>query len=138
MRLLNRKGTLSRCLAWIVVVLATAVSGLASAHHSAVAFDLEKPHVSVTGKVLQFIWRSPHTSINLEVTNDKGEAEIWKWEGAGTVALVKSGITRETIKPGLELTVTGNPLRDGSPGGLMRSIKFVDGKVIDFGEAATQ
>ncbi len=138
MRIISAKGKAGRLLACVGIVMAIAVTGSASAHHSAVAFDLEKPLVSVTGKVLQFIWRSPHTSINMEVTNDKGETEIWKWEGAGTVALVKSGVTRETITPGLTLTVTGNPLRDGSPGGLMRAIKFEDGKVIDFGEAATQ
>lgn len=109
-----------------------------SAHHSAVAFDLSKPHVSVTGKVIQFIWRSPHTSINLEVINAEGVAEVWKWEGAGTVALVKSGVTRETIKSGDTLTVSGNPLRDGSPGGLMRSITLANGQHIDFGEAASQ
>lgn len=109
-----------------------------NAHHSAVAFDLSKPHVSVTGKVIQFIWRSPHTSINLEVINSEGVAEVWKWEGAGTVALVKSGVTRETIKSGDTLTVSGNPLRDGSPGGLMRSITLADGQHIDFGESASQ
>lgn len=109
-----------------------------NAHHSAVAFDLTKPHVSVTGKVIQFIWRSPHTSINLEVINTEGVAEVWKWEGAGTVALVKSGVTRETIKSGDMLTVSGNPLRDGSPGGLMRSITLANGQHIDFGESASQ
>jgi hypothetical protein len=114
------------------------LSSLVQAHHSAVAFDLTKPQVTVTGKVIQFIWRSPHTSINLEVTNAEGTTELWKWEGAGTVALVKNGVTRDTIKPGDTLTVSGNPLRDGSPGGLMRSIKLQDGVVIDFGDAATQ
>ena len=115
-----------------------AVSGLVNAHHSAVAFDLDKPLVQSSGKVISFIWRSPHTSINLEVTNEAGEKEIWKWEGAGTVALVRSGVTRETIKPGQTLSVTGNPVRDASPGGLMRSIQLDDGRVIDFGQAATQ
>jgi len=114
------------------------VSSLVQAHHSAVAFDLTKPQVTVTGKVIQFIWRSPHTSINLEVTNAEGTIELWKWEGAGTVALVRTGVTRDTIKAGDTLTVSGNPLRDGSPGGLMRSIKLQDGVVIDFGDAATQ
>jgi len=108
------------------------------AHHSAIAFDLAAPEVSVTGKVIQFIWRSPHTSINLEVINAKGETEIWKWEGGGTVALVKSGVTRETIKAGQTLSVTGNPLRDRSPGGLMRSVILEDGTKIEFGDAATQ
>ncbi len=115
-----------------------AIPTLVSAHHSAVAFDLEKPHISVTGKVVQFIWRSPHTSINLEVVNAEGVTEIWKWEGGGTVALVKTGITRETIKQGDTLTVSGNPLRDGGAGGLMRSIQLEDGTVIDLGEASTQ
>jgi hypothetical protein len=120
-------------------LLALAVTpALVSAHHSAVAFDLSKPHVSVTGKVIQFIWRSPHTSINLEVVNAQGVTEVWKWEGGGTVALVKSGITRDTIKPGDTLTISGNPLRDASPGGLMRSMQLADGTLIEFGEASTQ
>ncbi len=122
----------------LAVGLALASTPLALAHHSAVAFDLNAPEVSVTGKVTQFIWRSPHTSINMEVVNDKGATELWKWEGGGTVALVKSGVTRETIKPGQTVTVTGNPLRDGSPGGLMRAIKLENGTFIEFGDAATQ
>jgi len=133
--------TVARTVKWVAamgVAATLVVSGLVQAHHSAVAFDLTKPQVTVTGKVIQFIWRSPHTSINLEVTNAQGAVELWKWEGAGTVALVRNGVTRETIKAGDMLTVTGNPLRDGSPGGLMRAIKLQDGITIDFGEAATQ
>ena len=108
------------------------------AHHSAISFDLAAPAISVTGKIVQFIWRSPHTSINMDVVNDKGETERWKWEGGGTVALVKSGVTRDTFKAGQRLTVTGNPLRDRSPGGLMRSVILEDGTKIEFGDAATQ
>lgn len=123
----------------LIGLLALVVTpALVNAHHSAVAFDLSKPHISVTGKVIQFIWRSPHTSINLEVVNAQGVTEVWKWEGGGTVALVKSGITRDTIKPGDTLTISGNPLRDASPGGLMRSMQLADGTLIEFGEASTQ
>ena len=109
----------------------------ASAHHSAIAFDLKAPLITVTGKVTQFIWRSPHTSINMEVENEQGLVEIWKFEGGGTVALVNHGVTRETIKPGQTISITANPLRDNGNGGLMQEIKLEDGTVISFSEGAS-
>jgi hypothetical protein len=111
---------------------------LVFAHHSAIAFDTTGPHVTVTGTVTQFIWRSPHTSLNMEVINEQGEKELWRWEGGGTVALVRHGVTRDTFVPDLTVTVSGNPMRDGSPGGLMRMIRLEDGRVFDFGASSLE
>ena len=91
----------------------------------------------LVGRVLQHLDSKTNVPWH-RVVNAKGETEIWKWEGGGTVALVKSGVTRETIKAGQTLSVTGNPLRDRSPGGLMRSVILEDGTKIEFGDAATQ
>jgi hypothetical protein len=120
---------------YIFVVL-TSLAGFANAHHSAIAFDLNAPLITVTGKVTQFIWRSPHTSINMEVENAEGVIEIWKLEGGGTVSLVNNGVTRDSIKPGHIISVTANPLRDKGPGGLMKAITLEDGRVIDFSNGA--
>ena len=124
----NHRSLVSTCIFAVLVSLA----GNAIAHHSAIAFDRNAPLVTVTGKVTQFIWRSPHTSINMEVENADGVIEIWKLEGGGTVSLVRSGITRESIKPGQIISVTAMPLRDKGPGGLTQAITPEDGRVIDF------
>lgn len=115
-----------------VFAVLVSFSGNSSAHHSAIAFDLNAPLITVTGTVSQFIWRSPHTSINMEVVNDEGEIEIWKFEGGGTVSLVKNGVTRDSIKPGHMVTITAAPMRNNGTGGLMKSIILEDGRVVDF------
>ena len=115
-----------------VFTILVSFSGLASAHHSAIAFDLNAPLITISGEVTQFIWRSPHTSINMEVENAEGEVEIWKFEGGGTVALVKSGITRDSIQPGHMISITANPLRNNGPGGLIKAITLEDGRHVDF------
>lgn len=116
----------------VTLTLLFSFSGSTSAHHSAIAFDLQAPLITITGKVTQFIWRSPHTSINIEVENGEGELEIWKFEGGGTVSLVKNGVTRDSIKPGHTVTITAAPLRNNGTGGLMKSITLEDGREIDF------
>ena len=68
----------------------------------------------------------------MEVENAEGEVEIWKFEGGGTVALVKSGITRDSIQPGHMISITANPLRNNGPGGLIKAITLEDGRHVDF------
>lgn len=124
--------------ALLAVLLLPVLPPAAAAHHSAVAFDLNAPLVSVTGKVTRFVWRSPHTSINMEVVDDQGQVVAWKFEGGGTTSLVKHGFTRSTIKPGDVITVTANPLKDRGPGGLIRGVELADGRRVDFGGASVE
>ena len=58
---------------------------LVNAHHSVFALNTDKPLLQSIRKAISFIWRSPHNSINLEVTNEANEKEIWKWVGAGSL-----------------------------------------------------
>ena len=101
-------------------------SAVASAHHSAVAFDKERT-VTVSGEVTRFVWRNPHMAINMEVTNDSGEMELWKIEGPGTTVLSRQGFNRSSINNGDQITVVVNPLKIGRPGGLLTTITLADG-----------
>ena len=103
-----------------------AFSGAAVAHHSAVAFDKERT-VEVTGEVTRFVWRNPHMAINMEVTNDSGETELWKIEGPGTTVLSRQGFNRSSISNGDRITVVVNPLKTSQPGGLLAAITLADG-----------
>lgn len=112
-----------------VAALAT-LAGTATAHHSGAMFDSTRTQ-TITGKVTEFNWVNPHSSIKLEVTGQDGKTEIWAIEMNTPQNLVRSGWKRTTIKPGDQVSVTVRPLRDGKPGGSYMSIKLPDGTVLD-------
>jgi hypothetical protein len=102
--------------------LATAVAVLASlllsanalAHHSFSAeFDVGRP-VTLAGTVQKFEWTNPHAWLHMEVTDAQGTKQVWAIEFLGVNALVRTGMTPKTVKPGDKLTVTGFGARDGS------------------------
>ncbi len=98
----------------------------ADAHHSAVAFD-QTSSALVTGTVTQFIWRSPHMSITLNVDSDADETERWMIEGGSVQAMVRQGFDRTTLSEGDEITVKIHPMKDGSPGGQLQGLVAADG-----------
>ena len=96
------------------------------AHHSAVAFD-PNTSLQVTGEVTQFIWRSPHLSINIDVKNDDGATVLWKIEGQSIATMVAAGFDRNVVSEGDEITVRVHPMRNGEPGGLLQGLISADG-----------
>ena len=84
------------------------------AHHSFPAHYLAQELVTVEGVVTEWLFRNPHTFIHLAVAKDDGEVELWAVEWGGTSEMSRQGYTRETFKPGDEISVTGNRSRDGT------------------------
>lgn len=105
---------------------ALAVSAPAWAHHSGAMFDRARTQV-ITGKVSEFSWTNPHASFKVAVTDAAGRPEVWAIEMNSPNNLMREGWKRTSLKPGDTVTVTVNPLRDGSPGGLYVGIRFADG-----------
>lgn len=88
----------------------------ASSHHgSNVVYDLTQT-ITVTGTVTEFRFVNPHALIFVEVTGDDGEVVKWL---AGLPSASGLGAneswTRDTIKPGDQITITGAPARGGAP-----------------------
>ena len=81
------------------------------AHHSFAATYFEDKSMQVEGKLVQFQFRNPHSFIQLEVKNAKGEIERWSIEWGGVGQLGSQGITNETLKYGDIVTISGNPGR---------------------------
>lgn len=102
----------------------------AAAHHSGAMYDATRTQ-SISGKVTEFNWVNPHSSIKVEVTGADGKSEIWLVEMNTPQNLVRSGWKRTTIKPGDQVTVVLRPMRNGQPGGSYVSIKLADGTVLD-------
>jgi hypothetical protein len=110
------------------LVLALGAASTAFAHHSAAGIDQTKS-VNVEGTVKMFKWANPHSWIEMEVKNSKGDTEIWNLEMNPPSYLVRAGWKSTTIKPGDKIKAVVRPFKNGDPGGLFVSITAPDGKV---------
>ena len=100
------------------------------AHHSfAAAYDLNDP-VTIEGRIVQVRLTNPHSWIEMMVPNDQGELVQWSIEMSAPIVLFRRGWTRETVKPGDEVTVVARPMRDGRPGAIYVNITLPDGSTL--------
>jgi len=111
------------CVIGICLALAPAVS----AHHSQSEYDL-RSKVEVEGAVTKVEWRSPHAWIYVDVINDKGEKVNWSFELPSPVTLMRRGWSRDSLKPGDRVTVSGAPARNYPDIAIANSIKDASGK----------
>ena len=98
-----------------------------SAHHSTLAYDGTQPTV-ISGVVVAFNWRYPHTSIVLDVSDSGGTLTRWTIESESLQLLSRLGWTKISIRPGDRIRVTGARARDGAPAMRCRTIDLPDGK----------
>lgn len=96
------------------VVLAAITAAAAHAHHSFTATYFEDRTVEIEGKLLQFMFRNPHSFVHVEAPDDKGQLQRWAVEWGGAGQLSNQGVTSQTLKVGDVVTITGNPGRDPS------------------------
>ena len=113
-------------------LLAAAVTALAAqtiaAHHSfAAEFDANAP-IELTGTVTKVEWANPHTYFYMDVTSPKGDVENWALEMGSPNGLMRRGWTRDSMKIGDVVTVTGSRAKDGSAKGNARSVTLAGGK----------
>ena len=105
------------------------IAGVAYGHHSMEGFDRAK-NVTLTGTVKQFKWANPHSWIELEVPNDKGQVETWNIEMTAPFILVKAGWKSSSLKPGDKVTVVGHPQKSGEPGAFFVSVTTAEGQTL--------
>jgi hypothetical protein len=115
-------------LAAAALALASLSAG-AAAHHSFAMFDMGK-EVTVKGTVKKFQWTNPHAYIQLVGKDAAGKPVEWSMEMGAPMYLYARGWRPGSLKAGMEISVTLNPLRNGKPGGVVRDVKSADGKAI--------
>ena len=132
---------------WIIAaaagaaLAAAAAGGAAWAHHAfAAEFDGKAP-VLLRGKVTRVEWINPHAWVHIENTNPQFKAGAWMVEGGTPNTLLRSGINRNTLKPGTEIIVRGYQSKDKacSPACKAngRDVTFADGKKVFMGSSGT-
>jgi hypothetical protein len=83
----------------------------AYAHHSFNAvYDVSR-EVTIEGKLVQFLFRNPHSWVHVEVMAPSGEMQRWAVEWGGSGQLAGQGVTRTTLKVGDNVVISGDPSR---------------------------
>ena len=127
------------------------VSLPAAAHHSfAAEFDSTKA-IRATGAVTHLEWQNPHGWIHLQVTEicertapprgennaeeedwacrapNETEGADWAFELGSPNGLMRQGWTRNSLKDGDVVTISGSRARDGSTNSNARTVTKADG-----------
>jgi uncharacterized protein DUF6152 len=85
--------------------------GAAYAHHSyAATYDTSK-EIKLEGKLVQFVYRNPHSFVHIEAPDDKGATQRWAIEWSGGGQLANQGVTRDSLKVGDQVVIMGRPSR---------------------------
>ncbi|MBI4888153.1 MAG: hypothetical protein HY824_13750 [Acidobacteria bacterium] len=91
-------------------VLAAATPALA--HHSFAATYLEGQSVTIEGQLVQFLLRNPHSFVHVMVKEPDGTTVRYVVEWGAPAQLGSQGVTRDTLKPGDYVVISGNPGRN--------------------------
>ena len=112
-----------------VVVAALLASTAAYAHHSyGATYDVSK-QVKLQGKIVQFVFRNPHSFVHVTALDEKGVEQRWAVEWSGTSQLGQSGLSKDSLRVGDDVVIVGRPSRvPGEYRALMVNLKRpVDG-----------
>jgi hypothetical protein len=99
----------------------------AFAHHSFAMFDQSKV-LYLSGTVKEFDLINPHAWLQVVVAEGKGETATWAFEGGSVPQLLKLGWTKDNLKAGDQVEVGYRPMKDGSHGGQLMSVKQANGQ----------
>jgi hypothetical protein len=106
--------------------LLTAVSAPASAHHGNAAYADDITEFK-QATVTKFAWANPHTLINFDAKDEKGNVVHMVVETAAPQALRLIGWERTSLMPGDVITVRMYVAKNGNPAGRLQMIILPDG-----------
>lgn len=113
--------------AWVYAMMlgAIGVAVPALAHHSFAMFD-QTSIKQETGIVKEFRWTNPHSFVVLDV---KGTKYVLECNSVNVMS--RSGWKASTLKAGDKLKITYYPLRNGQPGGMLKTVAVPDGRTLN-------
>ena len=122
-------------------LLLAGLAAPAMAHHAfAAEFDGKAP-VLLRGRVTKVEWINPHAWIHMQVAAPGKAPQEWMVEGGTPNTLLRGGINRNSLKPGVEIVVRGYQSKDRlclpacKANG--RDVTFPDGRKLFMGSSGT-
>jgi hypothetical protein len=106
------------------------------AHHSfAAEYDSGTP-VTLSGTITKIEWTNPHAYVYLDVKGEDGKVVAWGIEGYPPNTLRRTGFSRNLLKEGDKVTITGWRARDNAARLAAREVTLPDGNKVYFGPNA--
>src|SRR5262245_7728219 len=103
---------MNRFLVGAVAIVILALGGPLLAHHSFAATYIEDQSVTIEGQLVQFLLRNPHSFVHVNVKDADGSMVRYVVEWGSPAQLGGQGVTRDTLKPGDYVIISGNPGRN--------------------------
>lgn len=100
------------------------------AHHSQAGFATNDKAIVLKGIVAEYRWRNPHVLIFWDVKDESGKVVRWVGELGSVTSALAGGLSKDSLKPGDEITVTAVPSKAGTPESLIRRLVRADGTVL--------
>ena len=116
----------------LVLLIASAPS---FAHHANAVFDVGK-RITVTGTVTEWFWANPHCLLRLDVKDASGQVVRWVGETQAPPNMIPFGWSKQSFKPGDEVTVILEPVKNGQRLGRLLQALLPDGKTLVAGASA--
>jgi Family of unknown function (DUF6152) len=111
----------------LVLALGLLAAAPVWAHHSFAAEYDSKQLITLKGVITKVEWTNPHIYIYIDVKDANGEVTNWSLEGYPPNTLKRTGLSRDNLKIGDEVTITAYKAKDGTYTGAGREITFPDG-----------
>jgi hypothetical protein len=111
----------------LAAVLLLLVSVPVFAHHGAASYDTSKM-TTLKGTVTNVEWMNPHAEIFIEVNDTAGQAQKYIVESVSPLGLSRIGWTKDLLKQGDQVTVTGNLPKNGTHILRLKKIVLPSGK----------
>lgn len=99
------------------------------AHHGNASFDAGKK-LTLKATVTKWFWANPHCFLEFDVRDDAGNVVHWVAETSNPPDMINRGWSRQSFKPGDQVTVTLEPVKNGSPLGRVLEVQLPNGQTL--------
>ena len=113
---------------FIVAVAFLIPSASMWAHHGNASYQTGKI-VTVKGTVTEWFWANPHCLLKFDEKADNGEVRHWVGETQAPANMIDAGWSKNSFKPGDQVSVDIRPAKSGSFVGPISRVVFADGRV---------
>ena len=111
----------------VALILLGTAAPLVAHHAFSAEFDQSKP-VKMAGEITKLEWTNPHAWIHIDVKGPDGKVVPWRFEMGAPNALLRAGWSRNDIKPGTAVTISGFMARAGGTTGNAFQVRLPDGR----------
>lgn len=111
------------------LILSLGFSVPAFAHHGNNSYDSGK-RITQKGIVTQWIWSNPHCLLRYDVKDENGNVVHWLAETQAPINMISNGWRQTSFKPGDEITITIEPMKNGRTAGRIEYVTLANGTTL--------